>query len=98
MIIDTENATEDEAIQAYFAMSQRFGWQGTFFTREDAETVWQNSFPDPETGLIRTDGMPDDVWEAIRNCWYWRKGLSDILTERGWEIVNEAVDEVVGAD
>lgn len=80
--------TEDEAVRLYFEFSSRFGWKGTFFAREDAQSSW-NEYHDKEGDL------PDDIWEAVQNSWCWRKGLSEILTERGWELVHEAVSEAL---
>lgn len=83
--VDLLTITEDEAINLYHRLAQQFGWGGTFFTREDAEERWDTD----------DDGeFTDEVWDAIRLTWYWRKGLDEILCERGWEIVSEAVWEV----
>ena len=90
-----ESMTEDEAIKLYFTLSNRFGWAGTFFTREDAEGEWQNQTDDD---LSTMSALPDDVWERIQNTWYWRKGISEILTEHGWDIVHNAVWEVTTED
>ena len=93
MIFDTDNITEDEAMTVYHTLARRFGWSGTFFTREDAQEAWRNQQFDLDTGLTADAEMPDDVWDAIMSSWYWRKGLTDILTERGWELLADAVEE-----
>lgn len=87
-IYDTDNITEDEAIKLYFDLAGQFGWKGTFFTREDAENSWQEYHEQSEP-------FTDETWNAICLSWYWRKGLGDILTERGWDLVHEAVGEAV---
>lgn len=86
--IDTEIVTEDEAIMAYHQLARRFGWNGTFFTRSDAESSW-NEYHEQDEPLT------DEVWGSIENSWEWSRGLSDLLTERGWEIVHEAVGQFV---
>jgi hypothetical protein len=91
VIIDTDTISEDEAMTAYHTLAHRFGWAGTFFTRDDAQTEWRNQQFDIETGLEADADLPDDVWDAVTSSWHWRKGLTDTLTERGWEIVSEAV-------
>lgn len=93
MIINTDSVTEDEAMALYHTLASRFGWSGTFFTREDAQEAWRNQQFDLDTGLTADAELPDDVWDAITSSWYWRKGLTDILTERGWQIIGEAVSE-----
>lgn len=87
--------TEDEAMGIYHAMASQFGWAGTFFTRADAETEWQNQQYDDETGMTPDTPLPEALWEAIQSQWEWYKGLSDVLTERGWELVSSAVQEAM---
>lgn len=87
-IYNTDNITEDEAIKLYFDLASQFGWRGTFFTRADAENSWQEYHEQSEP-------FTDEVWEAVRQSWYWRKGMGEILTEHGWDLVHEAVDEAV---
>jgi len=53
---------------------------------------------DPETGETPDTPMPDDAWQRVQDTWAWSKGLSDILTERGWELVSEAVAEALDED
>lgn len=89
---------EETAITLYHELAARFGWVGTFFTRDDAETEWQAQTRFDENGdEMNTAPMPDEVWENIQNEWYWRRGLSDTLTERGWELVYEAVNSAIAA-
>lgn len=90
--MNIETITEDEAIDLHYKLSRRFGWGGTFFTRADAESKWQELTGDD---LTNSEPLPDDVWENIRQTWYWRKGLTDSLTEYGWDIVNDAVAEAI---
>jgi hypothetical protein len=87
-IYNTETMTEDEAIRLYFDLASQFGWQGTFFTREDAENSWQEYHDQSEP-------FTDETWNAVLLSWYWRKGLHEVLTERGWDLVHEAVGEAL---
>lgn len=87
-IINTETITEDEAIRLHFNLAYKFGWQGTFFTREDAEQSWKEYHD-------QTEPFTDEVWDTVRLSYYWRKGLTDILVERGWDLVHEAVAEAL---
>jgi hypothetical protein len=80
---------EDEAIHLYHALAQHFGWQGTFWTFEDVESVWQDCYADQQIP------MPLDVWEEVQNNWYWRRGLVERMSEAGSDLVYEAVREVV---
>ena len=86
--IDMDTITEEEAVRLYFAFQRHFGWGGTFFNREDAETSWKEYHN-------QTDEFTDDIWSTVWNSYYWRKGLSEQLTEHGWEIVHSAVYEAI---
>ena len=90
--------TSDEAIDIIIAIEQQFGFTGTTFTRSDAEMEWQNQQYDPETGETPKTPMPDDAWERVQQTWAWRKGISEITTERGWDLVYEAVSEALNED
>jgi hypothetical protein len=85
MTVDMTTITEDQATDLYYRLARNFGWGGTFFTRADAEERWDTEEDGPFT---------DEVWEAIRLTWWWRKGLEQTLCEQGWELVAEAVAEV----
>lgn len=85
---DIDNITEDEAIALYHSLSNRFGWRGTFFTREDAENSWTEYHE-------QTEPFTDETWNKVTSTWYWNKGLGDIMTERGWDVVHEAVSEAI---
>jgi len=87
--------TEEQALSLFWAMKNRFGWAGTVFTRSDAEQEWQNEQFDPATELTSDNPMPDDVWEAVQDSWYWHRGLPELMTERGWELVSQAVQEAL---
>jgi hypothetical protein len=90
--------TEDEAISAIVAINAHFGFAGAVFTRDDAQQEWQSQQYDFTTGETPDTTMPDEVWDRVQQSWYWRKGLSEILTERGWELVAEAVAEALKED
>lgn len=90
-IINTETITEDEAIRLHFDLANRFGWRGSFFTREDA----QNSFNEYHG---KEGEMTDELWDRVLLSWYWRKGLDEIMTERGWDLVHEAVAEALSEE
>lgn len=77
--------SEEQAIIAFHDMSNKFGWSGTFFTKADAESAWENiKYDDPEQPM---EDIPESVWENIRRSWLWRKGLPERLTEIGWDMM-----------
>lgn len=85
-IYNTDDITESEAIRLYFDLARQFGWQGVFFTREDAESTWVD-YHDGEREFT------DEVWEAVQRSYYWKKALNETLTERAWDLIHQAVQE-----
>lgn len=90
-IYDTDKLTEDEAILLYHLLARQFGWEGAFFTREDAESSWLERHG-------QTMPLTDEQWQKVCESWYWRKGLNELMTERGWELVHDAVQEVIDGE
>ena len=87
--------TEHEALTVFCDLQAQFGWSGTVFTRVDAEQEWQNT----SYGYGGSDEkMPDTVWDAVQESWYWRKGLPENMCERGWTYVTQAVLEALEGD
>lgn len=86
MSIDIETITEDEALDLHYRLARRFGWAGTNFSREDAEARWEE----------KHEGVPftDEVWEAIRTNYYWRKAVEEVACAEGWLAIDEAIYEV----
>lgn len=85
MSIDIETITEDDAIDLHHRLARRFGWAGTFFTRADAQERWEQEQDTPFT---------DEVWEAIRTNYYWRKAIEEQACSDGWLAIDEAIYEV----
>ena len=90
--------TESEAMSLLWEMERTFGWTGTMFTEGDLESIWAAELDDrvelAEHGEPAAMAKPfDEVRELFTRSWVWRKGLEEILTERGNEmIVDLAVD------
>lgn len=80
--------TEDEAIRLLWKMEAHFGWTCTVFSRADAESSWVEYHE-------KEGDMPDEVWEKVKLTWYWRRGMGDVLVERGWSLVHDAVGEAI---
>lgn len=87
--------TEGEALTVFWELQSQFGWSGTVFTRADAEQEWQST---SYNYAGTEEKMPDEVWYAVEESWYWRKGLPEGLTERGWTYVTQAVLEALEGD
>jgi hypothetical protein len=96
IIAHIETMTEEEAVETINALMRHFDFSGTYFTRGDADIAWYNQQVDNDNIPAATDSvMDDETWERVRDTRYWRKTLPEILTERGWNIVEEAVAEAL---
>lgn len=85
-----DDLSENQAMALHHAMAKRFGWAGTYFTRGDCEqyVVDANGDYDPRP-------LTDAEWAEVQRTFFWRRMITDVLTERGWDIVNDAVYEVL---
>lgn len=90
MIKDLEPGEE---MYLLWMLQDYYGWAGAMFMRNDAEQEWHDQQYGVTTGLTPNDPLPDDVWEAIQDTWEWRKGITEIFVERGWDLVSTAVKE-----
>ena len=89
--------TEDEALTVFLDLHDQFGWAGTVFTRVDAEQEWQNQQYDA-SGRAPDAPMPDEVWDLVVGSWEWRKGIPEMLCERGWALVFDAVYDALSQE
>jgi hypothetical protein len=67
------------------------------FYNEDSKVsiVWSREDADNVCSNLHGRELTDEEWEAVEMHWSWRKGLSEILIERGHEIITDVVHEVV---
>lgn len=91
------NINEAQAIELYWRLCKKFGWTGTFFTRDDVQSEWASQMELATEELHFDKEMPDDVWSAVTTNYYWTKGMPDRLTEEGWTLLSFAVDEAIEA-
>lgn len=87
-----ESLNEDDALTLYALFSQKFGWAGTFYNRQDAS--WQVEGPDWDTGEERGP-LTDEEWEKVRYSKAWTDGLPNIMVEYAGEMLNEVVSEAL---
>lgn len=65
---------------------------GTVFVPADLESEWEQwveSDPDLPSW--------EDAEDELLSMWEWRKGLEDLLTERGFEIIQQGIGDMVAA-
>lgn len=75
-----ERMTQDEAMELTRTLAEKFGFVGTYFTREDAES--------------RIDrAMTDDEWARLRESRAWRKSIEGMMIEYTWDLIEWALDD-----
>jgi len=82
---------EDEAFKVVHALEARFGWAGTFFTRQDAESQWEN---DLEATEMEGAEFTDAMWEILRHSKAWNRYVASTMTDAGWEGVSSALSDM----
>ena len=62
---------------------------GTLFVPEDLESMYEQWAEDD-------DNLPPyaEVREAMLDSWTWRKGMAEIMSERGYEMLADVISEV----
>ena len=79
---------EDAALTVYNALSERFGWSGTVFTRGDVQSALDTMLEATGRALR---ALTEDEWEQVQATDEWAKGLPGQLTEHGWKFVRLAL-------
>lgn len=85
--MDIGNMTESEALDLFYAMRKRFGWQGIVVTRGDAEETWAT--------VLGFDGaedltLGDREWSVLVEQYEWRK-MDDYLATEAYDGLRDAV-------
>lgn len=86
--------TDDEAIALIIAIKRTHNFVGTVFTPRDVRDHLREYHFAEEDGREPTDAEMDAVFAT----WEWRKGMADILCERGWEVLNDAIFDALNPD
>ena len=86
---------EDAALSVYNALSARFGWSGSVFTRDDVQSAFDAML---EAAGRSPRGLTEDEWKQIQATDEWAKGLPGQLTAHGLELIRLALEAVVGAE
>lgn len=65
---------------------------GTVFVPDDLQSEWEQ-WVDMDPDLPAWD----DARDELLRMWEWRKGVDELLTERGFEIIQQGIAEMVDA-
>lgn len=80
MNINIENVTQAQAMDLIRTFFNEFGFVGTYFTREDAESRIERPMADAE-------------WERLRSTRAWRKGIEEAMVEGSWDLIEYALED-----
>jgi hypothetical protein len=86
--------TEEEAVWVIARIMNDHQITGALFGPNDIRDHLENSVLVGDVERPVTDA---DV-EAVLRTWEWRKGICEVLCERGYELLADACDEVLDAD
>lgn len=75
-----DEMTETEAIHLVREIFDRFGFVGTYFTREDVESRINRP-------------LTDEEFDRVVETRAWCKGIEESMIEHGWDLIDYAVDE-----
>jgi hypothetical protein len=84
---------ESEGFTVFHALMDKFGWSGTVFSPNDARQYIANCREADDLPELSDDEL--DMWtNEICRSWEWRKGLLEVMTEHGWELIASAYEDV----
>lgn len=92
MIIDTEQCTEEQALDAYDALTRRFGWTGAFLCRADVEETMEmyvNLDRQVEEERIEVT-LNDAQWHQLSTSPRWRS-ITEYVVECAWESAHDII-------
>ena len=82
--------SQSDAFMVLSMLCRKFDWSGTMFTPDDvSEHIQYRREADGLDPL--TDEQLEEMTNDIINSRDWSKWLPDWITERGWEIINQAI-------
>jgi predicted HD phosphohydrolase len=79
-MIDLETMTEEQGMDTIRNIFLKFGFVGTYFNREDADSLIDRKMTDVE-------------WERLCDTRAWRKGIEETMIEHAWDLIEFALDE-----
>jgi hypothetical protein len=88
--------TEDQAMQLFWSMVNRFGWGYLLMTRADVASNWHSDDEDDEQQREDEDGsgITDEQWDAVQGTWAWRKGWNnEAMMDVAWDLVRDAITD-----
>jgi len=89
-----QDLTEDHALNVLHALQFRFSWAGIMFTRGDIEHLIIEARKADDLPDLTDDEMEAAI-DAVRSSFAWRKGLADLFSEEGWDLIGSAYDDYV---
>lgn len=85
--------TQDDGFALFHELIAKFGWSGTVFCLDDLREHITNCREADDLPELSDDEL--DEWvNDLTTSYEWRKGLTDHLTEAGWELIGMAYAEL----
>ena len=90
MKTETDNITEEQALDLMWSFARKFGWKGTMFTRDDIRQAIIDQCGESET--------LDNEITAVMGTRIWTKYLEEAIAREGYECLYEAIDTAERSD
>lgn len=84
--------TEDEAMNIFHDLRDKFGWAGSVFTKDDVQQAYTDEMAEDDKSP--TDEMAEAVWQHVQTSYEW-VNLADPMIEQGWYIIGNVVRRTV---
>ena len=91
LLINLDALDESDAFRVFSAMSDKFGWAGTIFTRNDVESMLDTY--DPEHDGKTISEFTDEQWVDFTNNKDWFRYVPEWMTEQGWDIIQDVLND-----
>lgn len=85
MKTETDNLTEEQALDLMWSFARKFGWKGTMFTRNDVRQAIIDQCGESET-------LNNKV-RSVMETRIWAKYLEEAIAREGMECLYEAIND-----
>jgi len=88
-----EGISQDDAFAVLHALRGKFGWSGTMFCPNDLADYIENCRQADDQEPLDPDALDEWVNDLMLS-YEWNKGLTDTLTEHGFDLIGTAYEEL----
>ena len=83
--------SEDDAYTVLHALERKFRWEGSVFSLTEDVLPLLNERMNEKFGR---DATEDEI-ATFAAAWGWRKGMQELMCERGWEVISDVISDIM---